>query len=329
MALKMKKFIAAVIVVLFFMPLRAQDDFASFALLRRTLHPDAALSYFDHEGNSPFNGEGKSKLLRLEEFKGDERLFTFQFIFNVKAVPGAYSGWYFSAKQGTFNFANKNVVRFELKGTKDIPTDAFQIGIRSINVNPSDNSAKVFLSELGYTTFPTEYTTIELPVSLLLEKEPNLDLSKINDVLIFAFIEPQAPIVEQSVYFRNVSWDWGLSKTKKGLSAMLSNVMFDTGKSTLKPETIALLDQFIPVLKPHAKSRWEIEGHTDTVGGRSTNMDLSKRRAQSVKDYLVKKGGFSADLIAVAGKGPDEPISTNETDAGRAQNRRVELIVKP
>jgi OOP family OmpA-OmpF porin len=69
-------------------------------------------------------------------------------------------------------------------------------------------------------------------------------------------------------------------------------------------------------------------GFTDNVGTRENNMDLSLKRATSVRDYLVTKG-IPADLLSAQGKGPDEPVSDNNSVEGRAANRRVEIVVQP
>lgn len=307
------------------------DDFTSFALLGRTLHPDVALSYFDHENHSSFKGDARSKLLRLEETSlkngVKETLFTFKFTFDLKAGEGNYCGWYFSVKKGVVNFEDKNVIRFEIKGTEGIPTDRFQIGIRSINVPAEFNQAKVFLNELGYEKFPTEYTVVELPVSLLADKEPGLDLAQMNDLIVFGIVNPAEDINDQHVWFRNATWEWGLTKTKEGLKVSFTNVMFDTGKSTIKPTMSKFLDKFIRDLKDFPGRALLIQGHTDNVGTDQLNKLLSKQRAQSVANYLIQKGGVSPSLITTEGFGPDKPIASNDTPEGRARNRRVDVTI--
>jgi OOP family OmpA-OmpF porin len=71
-----------------------------------------------------------------------------------------------------------------------------------------------------------------------------------------------------------------------------------------------------------------VYGYTDNVGTRDKNMALSQMRAQAVRDYLVNKG-FPQDLVAAQGRGPDEPVTDNSSIEGRAQNRRVEIVVQP
>ena len=104
-------------------------------------------------------------------------------------------------------------------------------------------------------------------------------------------------------------------------------VLFKTAKWDLKPGAMAKLDQIAEALKGKEQPI-VVYGYTDTVGTRENNMTLSQMRAQAVRDYLVTKG-IPQDLVTAQGKGPDEPVSDNGSVEGRAQNRRVEIVVQP
>jgi outer membrane protein OmpA-like peptidoglycan-associated protein len=104
-------------------------------------------------------------------------------------------------------------------------------------------------------------------------------------------------------------------------------VLFKTGKWDLKAGAMAKLDQIADALKGK-ETPIVVYGFTDNVGAIDMNMDLSQKRAQSVRDYLVTKG-IPQDLITAQGKGPADPISDNGSVEGRASNRRVELVVSP
>jgi outer membrane protein OmpA-like peptidoglycan-associated protein len=104
-------------------------------------------------------------------------------------------------------------------------------------------------------------------------------------------------------------------------------VLFKTGKWDLKAGAMAKLDQIAEALKGKEQPI-VVYGFTDNVGAIDMNMDLSQKRAQSVRDYLVTKG-IPQDLITAQGKGPADPISDNGSVEGRAANRRVELVVSP
>ncbi|MFO8048310.1 MAG: OmpA family protein [Desulfosudaceae bacterium] len=100
---------------------------------------------------------------------------------------------------------------------------------------------------------------------------------------------------------------------------------FDFDRARLQPEDIALLDQVKLILARHPDMPVNIQGHTDSLGSKDYNRRLSQRRAQSVKDYLVDSG-ISPDRLNALGYGETRPVATNETEAGRARNRRVVLI---
>jgi outer membrane protein OmpA-like peptidoglycan-associated protein len=135
-----------------------------------------------------------------------------------------------------------------------------------------------------------------------------------------------------------VGWSFGLSgkqaapepkrrtklfeKGKKSL--VLEGVNFVTDSSELTPESKAILDKVAESLQEWREVDVEVEGHTDSVASPSYNLDLSQRRAESVREYLVSKGVASSRLTA-KGYGETHPVATNATPEGRAKNRRVEL----
>lgn len=107
--------------------------------------------------------------------------------------------------------------------------------------------------------------------------------------------------------------------------AAVYGIFFDTGKSDIKPESEPALSQIALLLKQHPKLRLYVVGHTDYTGDLDANLKLSADRAAAVVRDLVKRGTDSARLRP-AGVGPYAPESTNTTEAGRAKNRRVELV---
>ncbi len=119
--------------------------------------------------------------------------------------------------------------------------------------------------------------------------------------------------------------DLQAKKTDRGMVMTLSDVLFDTGKSTLKPGATRDLDRLAQALKDNQNTRVKIEGYTDSVGSDSYNQELSQRRAQAVADALQSRG-VPADRYEVEGLGKEYPVATNDTPAGRQQNRRVEIV---
>lgn len=118
-----------------------------------------------------------------------------------------------------------------------------------------------------------------------------------------------------------------LSPVKAGESVVLRNVFFDTDKFDLKPESTVELDKLVDFLTKNASIKIEIAGHTDSDGDDARNMALSENRAKSVMNYLVDKG-IAAARITAKGYGETKPLVKNDTPDNKAQNRRVEFVVK-
>lgn len=112
-----------------------------------------------------------------------------------------------------------------------------------------------------------------------------------------------------------------------GSKIALRNIFFDTGKSTLRSESNAELDRLVKLLKDVPSLEIEISGHTDNTGSASLNEKLSKSRAEAVVTYLKGKG-ISASRLTSEGYGSRQPVATNNTSAGRQQNRRTEFEIK-
>lgn len=107
--------------------------------------------------------------------------------------------------------------------------------------------------------------------------------------------------------------------------ARVYGILFDLDSATIRPESKPVLDEVLGVLKGEPGWKVTIEGHTDSTDTDSHNLDLSKRRADSVKAHLVA-GGIDASRMQTRGLGESKPVADNATELGRAQNRRVELV---
>jgi len=118
-------------------------------------------------------------------------------------------------------------------------------------------------------------------------------------------------------------------KAKEVLKRAFDNLEFNTGKSTIRSSSFESLNDLATYLKENPQYNLLIEGHTDNVGSRSSNLTLSKNRANAVKTYLAGKGVSTARCIT-KWYGPDKPVADNSTDEGRQRNRRVEmnLVIK-
>jgi OmpA-OmpF porin, OOP family len=121
----------------------------------------------------------------------------------------------------------------------------------------------------------------------------------------------------------------GQTQLEKDLSddgrAVIYGINFDFNSDVIREESKAVLNTVLGVLKAKADWKMTIEGHTDNIGGEAFNKTLSDKRANAVKNYLVKNG-IEATRLTASGIGLSKPIATNDTEAGRSQNRRVELL---
>jgi len=111
------------------------------------------------------------------------------------------------------------------------------------------------------------------------------------------------------------------------VTATAENIEFKTGSAVLTEESKVLLDEVANLLNNIAWVKLDIAGHTDNVGNAEKNKTLSQNRADTVKDYLIEKG-LDAAKISSVGYGPERPIASNNTEAGRQRNRRVEFAIK-
>jgi outer membrane protein OmpA-like peptidoglycan-associated protein len=114
--------------------------------------------------------------------------------------------------------------------------------------------------------------------------------------------------------------------TARGLIVSMPDVLFDTGKADLKPTTRERLAKVAGILLAYPDIHVEVDGYTDSTGSLELNERLSQQRAKSVRSYLASQG-VNQSSITTQGFGPDNPVASNGTAAGRQQNRRVELVV--
>ena len=141
-------------------------------------------------------------------------------------------------------------------------------------------------------------------------------------------------------------YNWGTIKDKLGIATkdtgvqvseqqdgalkvnVPGSVSFASGSASLDSKLHPTLDKIASTLNEYAQTSVTVVGYTDSVGSAEANRELSRRRAGAVADYLSQHG-VSRSRITVDSRGEEEPIATNDTEAGRAQNRRVEMLVRP
>lgn len=119
--------------------------------------------------------------------------------------------------------------------------------------------------------------------------------------------------------------DLQAKKTDRGVVVTLGDVLFDTGKATLKPGAMSSINRLATFLSQSPDTKVLIEGHTDSVGSDDYNIGLSERRARAVATELESRG-IADSQIQTLGRGKDMPVASNSTPEGRQQNRRVEIV---
>jgi outer membrane protein OmpA-like peptidoglycan-associated protein len=113
---------------------------------------------------------------------------------------------------------------------------------------------------------------------------------------------------------------------EKNGRAKVYDLYFDFASATLRPESGKVLSEIDRVMRDHPDWKLSVEGHTDNIGGNTSNLDLSKQRAAAVVQSLVVSYGIAEGRFTTAGFGASRPVDTNDTPEGRARNRRVELV---
>jgi outer membrane protein OmpA-like peptidoglycan-associated protein len=182
------------------------------------------------------------------------------------------------------------------------------------------NYANQFTSRGGkviYQAADASVTTLMMPLGA---GERWMQIQTNGDTIEMNIIETAAMI--QKVEF---SADEMAEQAASSGKITLHGILFDTAKSEIKPESNPVLDEVATMMKKSAALKFRIEGHTDNVGAKASNLTLSKGRAASVKTALVARGVDAARLTS-DGMGDTKPVADNATEDGRQQNRRVELI---
>jgi len=114
---------------------------------------------------------------------------------------------------------------------------------------------------------------------------------------------------------------------KKRLAFAATAIQFDLGKASIKKASYKLLDEVVTILNDYPDYNMTIDGYTDNTGDDAKNLQLSKERANSVRNYFISKG-IDANRLTANGYGEANPVASNKTAAGRAKNRRVVMDLK-
>lgn len=154
------------------------------------------------------------------------------------------------------------------------------------------------------------------------EKEEFLVVVKKED---YSFTSSLIEVTEKDIE-KPIQLDFDVKPIEEGTTVQLNDIYFTTASYQISQRSFIVLNNFINFLNTNSSVKIEIRGHTDNVGSLETNLTLSKNRAKAVYDYLIQKG-ISRDRLQYEGYGPNDPIESNDYEAGRAKNRRTEFYI--
>jgi OmpA-OmpF porin, OOP family len=219
--------------------------------------------------------------------------YTSPYIDNDNVWEGKLTQTNYSAKEGAKEFSFIQIVRNYENAIKKIGGKILLSETRILNAKIEKNEAVTYVSVEAFND-GRDYTLI------IVENKP----------------------MEDEVTIDAASLNKGISETGK---IAVYGIYFDTGKSTIKPESKPTIGEIEKMLKQNTKLKLFVIGHTDIDGSLESNMKLSSDRAASVVKALIENG-IQASRLKSGGVGPYCPVESNHTDGGKAKNRRVELV---
>ncbi len=196
------------------------------------------------------------------------------------------------------------------------------------NVKQEDNqqpvSARIELKNVAtkkITEIPVDSTTGQYVAALVFKNDYILTVKKEEFAYESKYIAKKDSTIEEKVKI-----DFEVKPIEVGKSYRLNDIFFATNSWELNNESRSVLDGFIVFLNENPAIRVSIQGHTDDIGQAEDNLLLSDNRARAVQDYLVANG-VSSDRLSFKGFGESKPVMSNETESGRARNRRTEFVI--
>lgn len=326
------------------------------------IHPDGQTLYFSSKGHKTMGGYDifKSELENGHWSKpinlgypintpGDDLSF-------VMAASGE-RGYYASSHLGGFGQRDLYLITFlgpekqVMLNTEDNLLASREEPVRAVVIEPvvEVSSAKVTIFK-GVVTDASTGQPIEARIEVYDNAQVSQELATVanasSNSLSGKFLVPlpsgrnygiavKAPgylfhsenfIIPESAAYKEVIKAIQLQRLEVGKAIILQNIFFDSGKDDLSPESTIELVNVYELMKDNPTLKVEISGHTDNVGSNASNQSLSERRAQAVVNYLLNLG-ITTDRMVFKGYGEEQPISTNDTEEGRQENRRTEFKV--
>lgn len=265
-------------------------------------------------------GEPLKAMITLPGYSKDIMVMSdYTGLYSLEVIPGTVRVR--ADKQG-FNYEEKGIV-IEKGQTQIIdfamnPTKIAKGEITGKVIDKSNDklvNAKVSIPGTGITDFYPDGTTGIYKVIL----DPG---TYTITAVAEGFLNYAVPVVVEE----DKTLVMDIEMLKKGGKIVLKGIYFESGKATILPESYAILNTAVKLLKDHSKVKIEVQGHTDSVGSNADNQLLSQARADAVRTYLINNGIDKARMEA-KGYGEVWPIATNDTKEGKAENRRIEFLI--
>jgi outer membrane protein OmpA-like peptidoglycan-associated protein/outer membrane protein assembly factor BamB len=209
--------------------------------------------------------------------------------------------------------------KVEEKKEKPAKTDMrpLRIAVRDENGDPVSANIDVKKWDNGKIAYSDRTAIRRSPREIQIPNADDVEITADSDGYL-----PKKVIVSRDD--KEVTID--LEKIEKGKGIVVDNIHFEINEAYLKKESLNILDRMIDAMKKNGKIKLEVRGHTDITGTREHNMKLSERRADAVREYMIKNG-ISPERLVAGGSGFDKPIADNKTVEGRRRNRRTEFFI--
>jgi NitT/TauT family transport system substrate-binding protein len=240
-----------------------------------------------------------------------------------------YEGWMIGASEINSNDANKRKAakilgeNFEVFSEQDA-YDAIN-NVRLVTHGDNQNFFGLNRNFKGVTgnSLYSKMVDVYDGLGYIEGRAPNWRLISYSGIVEEANLTGRQHAAEEAKSFAPVSTE---DKTKEALASKEVTINFSTGNATLDENAKYIIDRdFVGIAKAFGNSRIRIEGNTDNTGSRELNVSLSRRRAQAVADYLISEHNMPRNRLIVVGNGPDQPVASNNTESGRAKNRRTDF----
>jgi outer membrane protein OmpA-like peptidoglycan-associated protein len=294
------------------------------------IHPDGRTLYFSSTGHPGMGGADlfvsrlstNNRWLKPENigYPVNTKLDEINLIINAKGNEA-----YISAERKN-GYGNTDIYRFELPSQSRPASVSYVHGkvYDKNTLNPLSASFELIdmQSDAVVVSSSSDAVTGEFMMSLPVDKDYALNVSCKG----YLFYSMNFSLHNEHDATNPVKLDVPMQPVAVGEKVVLRNIFFDTDKYELLPDSKAELGKLIKFLSKNTAMHIEIGGHTDNEGSDTHNMTLSQNRAKAVYDYLTANG-ISAEKLTFKGYGENMPIDSNETPAGRANNRRTEFKV--